>query len=66
MPAERLDARSRRLPASRGEQRTNVTYVATISDDTELNKRLRATKKLAMKPATLEVAKELLVQRGFF
>ena len=33
---------------------------------TELNKRLRATKKLAMKPATLEVAKELLAQRGFF
>ena len=34
------ESRSRRLPATRGQQRTNVTYVATISDNAELNRRL--------------------------
>ena len=57
-------------------QKLNVIGVETVEElaavvgadgaGTELNKRLRATKKLAMKPATLEVAKELLTQRGFF
>ena len=34
------ESRSRRLPATRGQQRINVTYVATISDNAELNRRL--------------------------